>query len=534
MTIYLRQVVKDLCFIKVIKIGGGVIIIRSSSDRIRHCSKTIYLKACRYARQAFFLPKNENLMQVQDLNITKTKLKCISKKMLADTHTPVSIYMKIRDVFSSSVLLESTDFRSKENCFSFIGMDPIASIKAQKSKLQLQFPNNASQQIKLDYPGQLSAIFEDFIASFDIESKEAPAINGLFGHCSFESIQYFDSIKFDETKVDLDVPDFHYSLYRFVIAINHFKDEMYLIENLPNGEQSGLERLETLINNNSFGQYQFKTQGKETSNMTDQHFMDMVTKGKEHCYRGDVFQIVVARRFQQSFTGDDFNVYRTLRSINPSPYLFYFDYGNYKIFGSSPEAQLVIKDNIAEVHPIAGTYRRTGNDEADQEKARELAADPKENAEHIMLVDLARNDLGRHAQEVQVKELKEIQYFSHVIHLVSKVQGKLEKDYNPVQVFGDSFPAGTLSGAPKYKAIQLIADYEPNARTFYGGAIGHIGFDGTLNTAIVIRSFLSKDNTLYYQAGAGIVASSQEESELNEVNNKLAALKKALFEAEKI
>ena len=227
-------------------------------------------------------------------------------------------------------------------------------------------------------------------------------------------------------------------------------------------------------------------------------------------------------------------MYRVLRSINPSPYLFYFDYGSYKVFGSSPEAQMVVKDRVARVNPIAGTYKRTGNNEEDREKAEELAADPKENAEHIMLVDLARNDLGRHARNVRVEKLKEIHFYSHVIHLVSTVAGDLDPDTNPVRVFGDTFPAGTLSGAPKYKAIELINQYENQNRSLYGGALGFISFDGDINHAIVIRSFTSKDNTLYYQARAGIVTASDEEKELQEVNNKLGALKKALLEAEKV
>ncbi len=454
--------------------------------------------------------------------------------MLADTVTPVSIYLKIRDKFSQSVLLESTDFSSKENSFSFIAMEPIAGIQLREKELTLNLPNGEKEQRQITQPHELEQVFDDFMQSFEVDENALPIINGVFGHCSFEAVQYFDSIDFDPQKRTMDIPDFQYNFYRYVIAINHYKDELFILENLLEGETSELAKVETLIRNNSYAAYNFSLSGKETSNLTDAEFMRLVTLGKEHCFRGDVFQIVLSRRFSQSFQGDDFNVYRTLRSINPSPYLFYFDYGNYKIFGSSPEAQLVIKDGMAEVNPIAGTYRRTGNDLEDQIKAQELAQDPKENAEHIMLVDLARNDLGRHATKVNVKKLKEIQYFSHVIHLVSKVEGELPENYNPIQVFGDSFPAGTLSGAPKYKAIELIGKYEKNNRSFYGGAIGYIGFNGELNQAIVIRSFLSKDNVLHYQAGAGIVASSKEESELKEVGNKLAALKKALVEAQKI
>ncbi len=331
------------------------------------------------------------------------------------------------------------------------------------------------------------------------------------------------------------MPDLNYQLYRFVILIDHFKDEMHMIEQFPTETKSKLDRLERLLKITHGTLVEpFKTTGEEGSNLTDEAFKDLVKAGKHHCQIGDVFQIVFARQFFQSFEGDEFQVYRVLRSINPSPYLFYFDYGDYKIFGSSPEAQLVIKDGIAQVNPIAGTYKRTGDDTEDQQRAKELALDPKENAEHIMLVDLARNDLGKHATNVEVNKLKEIQYFSHVIHLVSNVIGKLKDNYNPIEVFGDSFPAGTLSGAPKFKALELINQYENQNRGFYGGAIGFIGIDGSMNQAIVIRSFLSKDNKLYCQAGAGIVVDSQPEKELMEVNHKLGALKRALILAEEL
>ena len=379
------------------------------------------------------------------------------------------------------------------------------------------------------------AAMKAFVSQFEPENEgQYKGFNGFFGHTNFDGVQYFDTLKFNPEKRKTDLPDIRYNLYRFVIAINHFKDELFLLENLFEGEESQMDRVEAIIHSQKFAVHDFRLTGEEQSNLTDQGFMDLVTAGKKHCQLGDVFQIVFSRQFSQAFRGDDFNVYRVLRSINPSPYLFYFDYGSYKIFGSSPEAQMVIRNGVASVNPIAGTYRRTGDNEEDEKKAIELTKDPKENAEHIMLVDLARNDLGRHASNVQVRNLKEIQFFSHVIHLVSKVTGDLGPQTNPIQVFGDTFPAGTLSGAPKYKAIELIDHYENQNRSFYGGALGFIDFTGEMNQAIVIRSFLSKDNTLFYQAGAGIVAASVEENELQEVNNKLGALTKALREAEKI
>lgn len=465
----------------------------------------------------------------------KIKISTILRKHLADTFTPVSIYLKIRDKYSESVLLESTDFRSVENCYSFIGIEPIARFIAQQNQVKIQFPNQATQQKNIDNQFVLQE-FKAFCNHFEVvnEDEKGQVINGFFGHSSYDAVQYFDTLQFDKNKRKTDLPDLHYALYRFVIAINHFNDELTIIENIYEGQESQIQQLETYLKGQVVPTFSFKMVGDERSNLTNEQFKDLVTKGKKHCQIGDVFQIVLSRNFAQSFVGDDFQVYRTLRNINPSPYLFYFDYGSYKIFGSSPEQQLVIKNRVASVNPIAGTYKRTGDDETDAVAARNLAKDPKENAEHIMLVDLARNDLGKHCKSVNVRELKDIQFFSHVIHIVSKVEGELKDGVHPIDVFAATFPAGTLSGAPKYKAMQLIDIYENQNRHFYGGGIGFIGFNGDLTHAIVIRSFLSKDNVLYRQAGAGIVVSSQEENELQEVNHKLGALRKALIEAEKI
>ena len=464
--------------------------------------------------------------------IEKIKIQTKTRRHLADTFTPVSIYLKVRDQYTESVLLESTDFRSVENCFSFIGIDPIARFVAQGNTVTETFTDGTKEVLTVKKYEVLD-LFKTFVQQFEVDTNEG-TLNGLFGHTSYDAVQYFDTMMLDKTKRKTDLPDLHYALYRFVIAINHFKDELTILENIPEGESSQIERLETILNSQSTPSFEFHREGEERTNMSDADFKELVTKGKHHCQIGDVFQIVLSRNFEQSFTGDDFQVYRALRSINPSPYLFYFDYGSYKIFGSSPEQQLVIKNRIAGVNPIAGTYKRTGDDEKDAQLARKLAKDPKENAEHIMLVDLARNDLGKHCKSVKVKELRDIQFFSHVIHIVSKVEGELRNDVNPIDVFADTFPAGTLSGAPKYKAIELIDEYEKQNRHFYGGGIGFIGFNGDITHAIIIRSFLSKDNVLYRQAGAGVVVSSVEEDELQEVNNKLGALRKALDMAEKI
>jgi anthranilate synthase component I len=465
----------------------------------------------------------------------KIKIYVHCRKQLADTVTPVNLYLKLRDHFDESMMLESSDFRSIENCHSYIGLGKLASVTIHHGNVTLQYPGLDPQVLKTQQPHDASKYLQSFMDQFELNGEGAYKLtNGIFGHFNFEAVQYFDTLLFDQTKETIDIPDARFTLYQYVLAIDHFKEELYLLENSLSPGTSNLDHVESLISNEHIQTFKFNKEGEESSSLTDQEYRDLVTKGKYHCQIGDVFQVVFARRFRQKFTGDDFNVYRALRSVNPSPYLFYFDMANYRIFGSSPESQLVIHNGIATVNPIAGTYKRTGNDEQDRQRAKELAVDPKENAEHIMLVDLARNDLGIHSDQVEVKILKEIQYFSHVIHLVSNVEGTLTKGFNMFKVFGDTFPAGTLSGAPKYKAIELIKSYEAEPRNFYGGSIGFAGFDGSLVHAITIRSFLSKDNVLHFQAGAGIVASSVEESELQEVKNKLGALRTAMSKAETI
>ena len=456
-------------------------------------------------------------------------LKTISKNILADTITPVSIYLKIRDIYPNAILLESSDYHGNENSFSFICMDPVATLQVDKGILTIDYPDSASEKIKIEKTQDFRNKFNDFIHAFKTDSTEKLPVNGIFGYSSYDAVQHFETIKFtNNDNDDYHIPEIRYSFYKYIIAVNHFKNDLYIIENLFKGEESNIGNIESLLNNRNIASFKFYPGNNETSNLTDEGYMKLVTKGKEHCYRGDVFQIVLSRQFSQSFSGDEFNVYRALRSINPSPYLFYFDYGSYKIFGSSPEAQLKINKDRAVINPIAGTFRRTGDDEKDKQLANELSTDIKENAEHVMLVDLARNDLSRHAADVRVDNYREIQFYSHVLHMVSTVSGKLKSPDKVVDMMMATFPAGTLSGAPKYKAMELIDKYENQNRGYYGGAIGYIGFDGSFNHAILIRSLLSKNNRLFYQAGAGIVSVSKEASELQEVNNKLGALKKAI------
>jgi len=458
------------------------------------------------------------------------------KKMLADVYTPVGIYLRLRDRFRDTVLLESTDHHSAENSYSFIGINAIGGVEIRNpQELEWKLPAQRPEKIAITKPETVPSLLAGYMQQYELTAcpeKAGRYAQALMGYTSYDAVRFFDSFRPSEKKEDGKVvaalPLMRYRLYQYVIVINHFRDELFICENQVKGVESELQLVESLIRSKDVPEYPFAVTGTEQSNMTDEAYRDLVRKGIASCHRGDVFQIVLSRRFRQSFYGDEFNVYRALRSINPSPYLFFFDYGDYKLMGSSPEAQLVVQGNTAVVHPIAGTFKRTGDDEADKQATENLLKDAKENAEHVMLVDLARNDLSRLCENVEVVHYRQVQYFSHVIHLVSEVKGTVQQGTNPFSLLAKTFPAGTLSGAPKIRAMELIDQYEPTARSFYGGAIGVIGFDGSCNHAIMIRSFLSRNNTLTCQAGAGVVAASNPEHELQEVNNKLGALRKAL------
>lgn len=456
---------------------------------------------------------------------------------MSDLFTPVGIYLRLRDKYRDTILLESAGNNNNENNFSYIAINAIAGIEIKDyEKAELKLPLEPPKTVSLDNK-KLTEILFEFLKKFECRTPTHPKgeiAQGLFGYISYDAVPFFENITFSEKPDSEKIPLLRYRFYQYVIAINHYNDEMFLIENHLDGLKSDSAVIENIINQKNAPVFPFSLQGNETSNLTDEEYKDNVEKAKSHCFRGDVFQLVLSRRFMQKFNGDDFNVYRALRSINPSPYLFYFDYGDYKLMGSSPESQLIIGNGKAVIHPIAGTFARTGNMEKDLAAAEELKKDPKENAEHTMLVDLARNDLSIYGNNTSVTKLKEVQFFSHVIHLVSEVTADVKQGQNPFEMIASTFPQGTLSGAPKYKAMQLIDQYEKTSRGFYGGCIGFVGFNGQCNQAIMIRTFLSRNNMLYYQAGAGIVAKSSSENELQEVNNKLGALKMALKKAEKI
>lgn len=457
------------------------------------------------------------------------------KKILADTITPVSIYLKIRDKFPNSILLESSDYHGNDNSFSYICCNPIASISIKNEVITETFPDKSSTTNPITATTDVPAVIHNFTQRFKTQSDQKFKFinNGIFGYIAYDAVRYFEDISISKKEGHQDIPDIYYAVYQNIIAINHFKNEAYVFAHCFDTENN-IDELLQLIKSKNFAAFNFSTHGETISNLSDEDYKAQVALAKKHCARGDVFQLVLSKKFSQRFKGDEFNVYRALRSINPSPYLFYFDYGDFKIFGSSPEAQLVIRKDQAEIHPIAGTFKRTGNDEKDAELAKQLAVDDKENAEHVMLVDLARNDLSRNGSQVTVEKYREVQFFSHVIHLVSKVTAQKHKKTTTLQMVADTFPAGTLSGAPKFKAMQLIEKYERTSRDFYGGAIGFMDFEGNFNHAIMIRTFLSKNHQLHWQAGAGLVSKSNAENELQEVYNKLGALTKAIEMAEQL
>ncbi|MCD8318392.1 MAG: anthranilate synthase component I family protein [Paraprevotella sp.] len=457
-----------------------------------------------------------------------------SRQILGDLYTPVSTYLKVRDLYPQSALMESSDYHSHDNSRSFIALNPIASIDVSHGTVTARYPDGTQDVHEISDDYRTDRAINDFLGHFTVEG-EKKEFCGLYGYTSFNAVRYFEHIRIkDSTQEKNDAPDLLYILYKYVIAFDHFNNKLTLIELVENHEPDTLDMLEQVIRNHKFALYDFHPVGETMSTLTDEEHKANIRRGIEHCLRGDVFQIVLSRRFIQRYEGDDFKLYRALRSINPSPYLFYFDFGGFRIFGSSPETHCRIDGRRAYIDPIAGTTRRTGNPDTDEKNALFLKNDPKENAEHVMLVDLARNDLSRNCHDVQVEFYKDMQYYSHVIHLVSRVSGVLDAQADPIKTFIDTFPAGTLSGAPKVRAMQIISELEPHHRGAYGGCIGFIGLNGSLNQAITIRTFVSRNDELWFQAGGGIVAKSNENYELQEVNNKLGALRRAIQMAEKM
>lgn len=456
----------------------------------------------------------------------------VTKRIIpADLETPVSLYLKIRDLYPVSALLESSDYHTSSNAMSYIGVEPTGAFTLHNNIITFEWPDGGVMNMPVEGPVKVMSAFNHYLKSYNFSSDDNQSINDnfLFGFTAYDAVRYFEKVDISPREPQFEaIPDMKYVFFRYIISLNHYKNELTIYERRLPGETSGIDELISVIHNNNIAQYPFTLIGEPSSPISDEDYIEMVKKGISHAMRGDVFQIVLSRRHEQKFKGDDFNVYRALRCVNPSPYLFYFDFSDFRLFGSSPETHLRVTGNTAYIDPIAGTFKRTGDDARDNELAKALLLDEKENAEHIMLVDLARNDLSRSGGKVEIDFLRQIQFYSHVIHMVSRVKAQLPDDVDKLGLFAATFPAGTLSGAPKVRAMQLINELEPHSRVVYGGCIGVVGFNGDLNQAITIRSFLSYNHTLYSQAGAGVVAQSNPESELKETSNKLGALRMAL------
>lgn len=459
--------------------------------------------------------------------------------VIADLTSPVAVYLRLRDRFPRCLLLESSDYRGEDDCRSFICCDPIAQLSIDRGVVRVSKLDKEDSPRAAKRGTGFREEISQFLGSFTLKSGPLPkgVVNGAFGYASFEAIELMESISLTKPRNDdVAIPEVSFTVYRYILAFNPFRNEVHVVENSVEGAPAPLSREQLLraAFDSPVRTFPFRPIGTETSVVPDEDFLELVRACKRHIARGDVFQIVPSRRYLQEFEGDDFQVYRALRTINPSPYLFYGDFGGYRLFGSSPEAQIIIRGRTAGIYPIAGTTKRSGDEDHDRIAIEKLLDDPKENAEHCMLVDLARNDLSRHCRGVKVTRFRFVQKFSHVTHLVSEVEGNLPQVGLAPQIVSDTFPAGTLSGAPKYRALELLDELEPIRRGHYGGCVGFFGFNGDAVFGIMIRSFLSINKRLVYQAGMGVVHDSIPESELNEAHAKLGALRAAISRAQEL
>lgn len=469
----------------------------------------------------------------------------VYEKITGDLLTPVLAYLKLRSIGSYSFLLESVEGIGRLARFSFIGKDPRKII--QNSGLKVRINSSGSTEV-------VEQNLFDYLKN-EIKSYKHPLLpelpdftGGIVGYLGFENVGLIeDVIKFDG-KDELNTPDSIFGLFNTVIAFDHYKHQLIIISNAHLDDYTDTESAynqakkeiaiikQTLRKPLEYSS-KFSLTDEQYEQFDPESFYDDVKKGKNNIYEGDVFQLVLSKRFRSGYKGDPLNVYRALRIINPSPYMYYMEFGNdLTVIGTSPEDLIKVKDRKATILPIAGTRKRGKTDEDDLRLEKDLLDDPKEIAEHQMLVDLARNDLGRvcNFDTVELTEKMTIHRFSHVMHIVSRVEGMLKDDKDCIDALTASFPAGTVSGAPKIRAIQLINEYEKLKRNVYAGAVGYIDFGGNMDMCIAIRTLFAKDNTMFWQAGAGIVADSKPELELKEIRNKSAVLLSALKHAEVI
>ena len=466
----------------------------------------------------------------------------VYKKILADLLTPISAYMRLAKKSDYAFILESVEKGEQYGRYSFIGRNPLLILQSENEKTHIWKDGNWQEY---------NSGFLEILRSTQQKYK-APKLNGLphftgglVGFLGYESISWVEDIPI-YNQDELQCPDALFMLFHEVIAFDHLQNQIILFSNVQIENGTDLEKayadanlridemgedLHTDIDYQTPAQLE---QSKLHSNFTQTKFEDAVQKAKEHIKAGDVFQLVLSQRFRRQTSVDPLTMYRALRSINPSPYMFHLKLNDFDIIGASPELLVKVEDDEIEIRPIAGTRERGDNAEADKDLEDDLLKDEKERAEHLMLVDLGRNDVGRAAEfdSVNVKEFMVVEYYSHVMHIVSDVRGKLREGKDIFDALYSGFPAGTLTGAPKIRAMEIIHDLEPSRRGVYSGAIGYFDFTGDMNTCIAIRTMVMKDGTVYFQSGAGIVYDSDPEKEFEETVNKAKAINAAIDLAE--
>jgi len=466
-------------------------------------------------------------------------------KVTADLLTPVLAYLKLRKKEGHCFLLESVEGIGRLARYSFIGVNPSKVITNYGLEISI-LENGRQTGCKMNLFDYLKEMMTSVRAA---KVEELPDFTGgIVGYLGYENIALVEDVIHFRDKNHFGTPDAVFGLYDTIIAFDHYKHQIILITNVSLDKNTNREKIFRQAKEELHERWiqllepiefrsDFEIRLDETENGENDKFIDNVRAGKKNIEEGDIFQIVLSRRFQATYSGDLLNVYRALRIINPSPYMYFIELGgNFTIIGTSPEDLLNVKNRKATILPIAGTRKRGQTPDEDSQLEEDLRKDPKELAEHVMLVDLARNDLGRISQfnTVRVVENMSVHRFSHVMHLVSRVEGILSENKDCIDALMAAFPAGTLTGAPKIRAIQLIESYEKIRRNVYGGAIGYIDFNGNLDMCIAIRTLFAKGSTLYWQAGAGIVADSDPQMELKEIENKSAVLLSALKYAEVI
>lgn len=482
-------------------------------------------------------------MNLQKLLTTPVRIQTFHQEFLADMDTPVSTFYKLNGQ-ANSFLLESMEGDGRSGRYSIIGLKPMLLFKRFSTHTEIQLPDGSE---KIALQGNPFDHLRQLLNQIQFD-REAPFECGLLcGYLSYDSIRYIERIPARATD-DLELPEMLLVLPSEVVIFDNFTHTQKLIvhleaeENSPDLTQRAEKRLNDMLQQLSRRTPQIKRLKRETRangatvNISKPDYLQSVAKAKAYIRNGDIFQVVLSRRFQKPISCAAFDIYRMLHLINPSPYMFYLNFAEAKIIGSSPETLVKFDGKRVTVRPIAGTRRRGRNRQEDREIAKELLSDEKELAEHVMLVDLGRNDIGRIARygSVRLESYQQVENYSHVMHIVSEVSGELRPELDAIDAFKAGFPAGTVSGTPKIRAMEIIDELEKTRRGPYAGAIGYFDFQGRMDTCITIRTMLVKDKTAFWQAGGGIVADSVPENEFEETENKARALHKALALAEEI